>query len=565
MGIVQKVAGRVTERAWFGEEIRGDPLVVVWRAPSRLTDLITSDIDADNNESHQGPTMTGERTPTSRRTMKKYIGITACPTGIAHTYMAAEKLEETAKEAGDQIKVETQGSIGVENELTAEDIREADAVIIAADTEVDLSRFDGKRVLVTGVQDGISRPAELMEKALSAPVHGGTKEEIETESAEVSAGVTHAKPGKDDKGSVGHTLYAALMAGVSHMIPFVVCGGIMIALALGIGGKPTAGGVAVPEDSFWQTILQIGTLAFSLMIPVLAGFIAQAIADRPGLVVGMVSGFIANSGDQFPYLTTTAPDGAKTGLNTGFIGAIIIGIIAGYVAKWMRKIPWHEYVKPIVPILIIPIFGTAIVSLLYVYVLGRPLAALFNGLTNFLASMTTSSIVILAIIIGLMVSFDMGGPVNKVAFLFAGGMIAVDQGKVMGLAAAAIPVAPLGMSLATLIGRHLFTKQERDAGIAALFMGLFGITEGAIPFAAADPARVIPSNMVGGAVAAVLAGMFGVHDVVMHGGPIVGVLGACSPILGFFAAIIIGALVTAFMSLALKKAAARKKERAVAA
>lgn len=226
------------------------------------------------------------------------------------------------------------------------------------------------------------------------------------------------------------------------------------------------------------------------MIPVLAGFIAQAIADRPGLVVGMVSGFIANSGDQFPYLTTTAPDGAKTGLNTGFIGAIIIG---------------------------------------------------------------------------LMVSFDMGGPVNKVAFLFAGGMIAVDQGKVMGLAAAAIPVAPLGMGLATLMGRHLFTKQERDAGIAALFMGLFGITEGAIPFAAADPARVIPSNMVGGAVAAVLAGMFGVHDVVMHGGPIVGVLGACSPILGFFAAIIIGALVTAFMSLALKKAAARKKERAVAA
>lgn len=339
----------------------------------------------------------------------------------------------------------------------------------------------------------------------------------------------------------------------------------MIALALGIGGKPTAGGVAVPEDSFWQTILQVGTLAFSLMIPILAGFIAQAIADRPGLVVGMVSGFIANSGAQFPYLTTTGPGGTKTGLNTGFIGAIVIGFIAGYVAKWMRKIPWHEYVKPIVPILIVPIFGTAIVSLLYVYVLGRPLAALFNGLTHFLASMTTSSITVLAIIIGLMVSFDMGGPVNKVAFLFAGGMIAVDQGKVMGLAAAAIPVAPLGMGLATLIDRRLFTKQERDAGIAALFMGLFGITEGAIPFAAADPARVIPSNMVGGAVAAVLAGMFGVHDVVMHGGPIVGVLGACKPLLGFFTAILIGALVTAFMSLALKRIAARKKDRAVIA
>ena len=492
--------------------------------------------------------------------MKKYVGITACPTGIAHTYMAAERLEESAKEAGNQIKVETQGSIGVENELTADDIREADAVVIAADTEVDLSRFDGKRVLVTGVQDGISRPAELLEQALTASTRGA---EVELSGEPVAeAGTTSSKDGKE---SVGHTLYAALMAGVSHMIPFVVCGGIMIALALGIGGKPTAGGVAVPEDSFWQTILQVGTLAFSLMIPVLAGFIAQAIADRPGLVVGMVSGFIANSGAQFPYLTTTGPGGTKTGLNTGFIGAIIIGFIAGYVAKWMRKIPWHEYVRPIVPILIVPIFGTAIVSLLYVYVLGRPLAALFNGLTNFLASMTTSSIAILAIIIGLMISFDMGGPVNKVAFLFAGGMIAVDQGKVMGLAAAAIPVAPLGMGLATLIGRRLFTKQERDAGIAALFMGLFGITEGAIPFAAADPARVIPSNMVGGAVAAVLAGMFGVHDVVMHGGPIVGALGACKPLLGFFAAILVGALVTAFMSLALKRISARKKDHAVTA
>ena len=492
--------------------------------------------------------------------MKKYVGITACPTGIAHTYMAAERLEESAKEAGNQIKVETQGSIGVENELTADDIREADAVVIAADTEVDLSRFDGKRVLVTGVQDGISRPAELLEQALTASTRGAGVDLPGEPVAE--AGTTSSKDGKE---SVGHTLYAALMAGVSHMIPFVVCGGIMIALALGIGGKPTAGGVAVPEDSFWQTILQVGTLAFSLMIPVLAGFIAQAIADRPGLVVGMVSGFIANSGAQFPYLTTTGPGGTKTGLNTGFIGAIIIGFIAGYVAKWMRKIPWHEYVRPIVPILIVPIFGTAIVSLLYVYVLGRPLAALFNGLTNFLASMTTSSIAILAIIIGLMISFDMGGPVNKVAFLFAGGMIAVDQGKVMGLAAAAIPVAPLGMGLATLIGRRLFTKQERDAGIAALFMGLFGITEGAIPFAAADPARVIPSNMVGGAVAAVLAGMFGVHDVVMHGGPIVGALGACKPLLGFFAAILVGALVTAFMSLALKRISARKKDHAVTA
>lgn len=488
--------------------------------------------------------------------MKKYVGITACPTGIAHTYMAAEKLEQAAKDAGHSMTVETQGSIGVENELTPEAIEAADAVIIAADKDVDLSRFNGKRVLVTGVQEGISHPGELLERSLHSPVH-----HVEGEADVAGEGESsHAEKNE----SVGRTLYNALMNGVSHMIPFVVCGGIMIAIALGIGGEPGPSGVTVPEDSFWQTILQIGSLAFALMIPVLSGFIAEAIADRPGLVVGMVSGFIANSGDKFPYLTTTGPGGAKTGLNTGFIGAIIIGFLAGYVARWIRRIPWHEYVKPIVPILIIPIFGTAAVSLLYVYVLGRPLAALFNGLTHFLASMSTSSIVLLAIVIGLMISFDMGGPVNKVAFLFAGGMIAVDSGQVMGLAAAAIPVAPLGMGLATLIDRKLFTKQERDAGIAALFMGLFGITEGAIPFAAADPARVIPSNMVGGAVAAVLAGLFRVHDVVMHGGPIVGFLGAARPLLLFLLAIVIGALVTAFMALALKRAAARKKKAVTA-
>jgi PTS system fructose-specific IIC component len=477
--------------------------------------------------------------------MAKFVAVTACPTGIAHTYMAAEKLEEAAAAAGHSMKVETQGSIGTENVLTDQDIAEADGVIIAADKEVDTSRFVGKRILVTNVKDGIDKPGELMERVQTLPALKGAAGAVES----TPSGASEAK----STGSYGQFLYKALMNGVSHMIPFVVCGGIMIALALGIGGEATpGGGVEIPEGSFWQTILAVGALSFSLMIPVLAGFIAQGIADRPGLVVGMVSGFIANNGANFEFLTVTAEDGSTTGLNTGFLGAIVIGFVAGYVAKWIRSIPWHKNIKPIVPILIIPIFGTAIVSLLYVYVLGRPLAAVFNGLTSFLAGLQGSSIVLLAIVIGLMITFDMGGPVNKTAFLFAGGMIATDQGAVMGLAATAIAIPPLGMGLATLIRRRLFTEQERETGIAALFMGLFGITEGAIPFATADPARVIPANMLGGAVGAVVAGLLGVHDVVMHGGPIVGVLGAATPIVSFFAAILIGSLVTAFTAVALK-------------
>lgn len=470
--------------------------------------------------------------------MAKFIAITACPTGIAHTYMAAEKLETTAAASGHSMKVETQGSIGAENVFTAADIAEADGVIIAADKDIDTSRFVGKRVLVTGVKAGIEKPEKLMADVLDAPVLGGERTVAATETA----------AGKE---SIGKFIYKALMNGVSHMIPFVVAGGIMIALALSIGGTPTPNGLEVPADSFWQTILQVGVLSFSLMIPILSGFIAQAIADRPGLVVGMVAGFIANNGANFPFLTVTNADGSTTGLNTGFIGAIVIGFLAGYVAKWIRQIPWHTYVKPIVPILIIPIFGTAIVSLLYVYVVGKPLAAVFQGLTDFLAGMSGSSIVVLAIIIGLMIAFDMGGPVNKVAFLFAGGMIATNP-EIMGITATAIAVPPLGLGIATLVARRLFTEQEREAGIAALFMGFFGITEGAIPFAAADPARVIPANMIGGAVGAVVAALLGVRNVVMHGGPIVGVLGAATPILAYFVAILIGAGTTAAITVALK-------------
>lgn len=480
--------------------------------------------------------------------MAKYVGVTACPTGIAHTYMAAEKLEEAARERGDSIKVETQGSIGAENVLTSAEIAEADGVIIAADTEVDPSRFVGKRTVMVGVNEGIDHPEKLMTDVLSAPEFRGAQEQGESAGHDSSQG----------KESAGRFIYRALMNGVSHMIPFVVVGGIFIALALGIGGEASEGGaIVVAEDSIWMSVQQLGALAFSLMVPVLAGFIAQAIADRPGLVVGMVSGFIANNGVMFPFLTVTGADGEPTGLDTGFIGAIAIGFLAGFVAKWIRQIPWHDYIKPVVPILIIPIVGTAVVGLLYIYVLGRPLAALFNGMTDWLASMSGTSTILLALIVGAMIAFDMGGPVNKVAFLFAGGMIATDGGAIMGMAAAAIAVPPLGMGLATLIRRRVFTVQERESGIAALFMGFFGITEGAIPFAAADPARIIPANVIGGSVAAVLAGIFGVHDVVMHGGPIVGVLGAATPLLLFFLAIAVGAVVTAVLATVLKSLGGR--------
>lgn len=272
---------------------------------------------------------------------------------------------------------------------------------------------------------------------------------------------------------VGHkpqnVVYTALMNGVSHMIPFVVAGGIFIALALGLGGQQSISGLAVPAGSFWDNLLQVGVASFTLFIPILAGFIAYAIADRPGLAVGMVAGLLCNTNGsvvKLQFLSTTNAEGTQTFLNTGFLGAIIVGFLAGYVALALKKVPWPKYVKPIVPILIIPIIGTFVTTFAYIFVFGNPVAALFTGLSNWLQDLSGASTVLVAIILGAMIAFDMGGPVNKVAFLFAGGLIATDGGYLMGMVAAAIAVPPIGLGIATLLRRSLFSKTEQDAAPA---------------------------------------------------------------------------------------------------
>lgn len=465
----------------------------------------------------------------------KLLAVTACPTGIAHTYMAAEKLQQAADRLGIDMKVETQGSIGAENVLTDNDVREADGVIIAADKEVDRGRFAGKRVLSTGVADGIHKPEELIERVQGAPVQTGT------------AGGAGSGGGGAGGGREPNTAYKALMNGVSHMIPFVVVGGLLLAVSIALGGHSTSKGIEFDQNSFWFYVNALGGLGFKLMLPIFSGYIAFALGDRPALVPGMIGGFLAADAVNI-Y-------GAEA--NAGFLGAIATGFLAGYLVVWIKKVKVPKFVQPIMPIIVIPIVSTVALGLAYIYVIGRPISWLFTHLTDWLNGMTGSSAIVLGTLIGLMIAFDMGGPVNKTAFLVAVGLIGTNN-AVMGMAAAAIPVMPLGQGLATLLRRKVYSDQERETGIAALFMGFFGISEGAIPFAAARPAQVIPANMLGGAVAGAIAGLSGVEDSVPHGGPIVAVFGAVSGVAMFFVAIAAGTVVTALTTNALIEIKQRK-------
>ncbi|MFJ7271502.1 fructose-specific PTS transporter subunit EIIC [Streptomyces sp. NPDC099050] len=466
----------------------------------------------------------------SGRKPVKIVAVTACPTGIAHTYMAAEKLQQAGDRLGVSIKVETQGSIGAENVLSDNDVREADAVIIAADKEVDLDRFAGKRVLSTGVADGIHKPEELIQRAQSAPVQSGT--------AAAGGG------GGGGAGGGGHQrsqAYKALMNGVSHMIPFVVVGGLLLAISLSLGGHADAkGGLVIPDGTFWFYVNKLGVTGFSLMLPIFSGYIAYALGDRPALVPGMIGGFLA----------ADAVNIYGADANAGFLGAIATGFLAGYLVVWIKKVKVPKVIQPIMPIIVIPIVSTVALGLFYIYVIGKPISWLFTSLTSWLNGMTGSSAIVLGALIGLMIAFDMGGPVNKTAFLVAVGLIGTNN-HVMGMAAAAIPVMPLGQGLATLLRRKLYSDEEKETGLAALFMGFFGISEGAIPFAAARPAQVIPANMLGGAVAGAIAGVAGVQDSVPHGGPIVSLFGAISGVAMFLVAIAAGAVVTALTTNAL--------------
>nr|WP_308425142.1 fructose-specific PTS transporter subunit EIIC [Wenjunlia tyrosinilytica] len=478
-----------------------------------------------------GPDIPRERAGRSEPGLK-LLAVTACPTGIAHTYMAAEKLSQAAAALGHTMKVETQGSIGVENALSDNDVREADAVIVAADKDVDTSRFAGKRLLVVGVAEGIRHPERLVERALAAPVHrvGGSG------GSAAASGAAAGTAGGGERSAV----YKALMNGVSYMIPFVVVGGLLIAISLALGGDPKPdGGLVIPEGTFWKHVNDIGVIGFTLMVPVLSGYIAYAIGDRPALVPGMIGGWIANTGALYD---------SKSG--AGFIGAIVTGFLAGHLVLWIKKVKVPKFAQPIMPIIVIPIVATVTLGLFFIYVIGKPIAWVFENLTDWLSGMTGTSAALLGIILGLMIAFDMGGPVNKTAFLFGAGLVSKNP-EIMGMCAAAIPVPPLGVGLATVIRRGFFTEQEQETGYAALFMGCFGITEGAIPFAAARPARIIPANMIGGAVAGAVAGVAGVEDSVPHGGPIVAVLGAIGGVPMFFVAVLAGTAATALTAVAL--------------
>ncbi|MGL4861190.1 MAG: PTS fructose transporter subunit IIABC [Enterobacteriaceae bacterium] len=476
-----------------------------------------------------------QQTPVEEQNKRGFlIGVTGCPAGIAHTYLAAEALQKAATSAGYQIKVETNGSVGVKNSPTAQEIAQADAIIVASDKAVDLNRFAGKPLVKTGVKAAIKDAPGLIEQALKAPPY----------QADTSA--------KEEKTVQGGTsvVYRSLMNGVSYMIPFVITGGLLIALALAIGGVPTENGIQVPPDSLWNSVLQIGAVSFKLMIPILAGYIAYAIADRPALVPGLIGGWIANDGSFY-----------HAAAGTGFIGAIIAGFIAGYLVRWIVSIHYHKMLQPLVPILIAPIISTLIVAALFILVIGAPIATMMTGLEHLLLSMSGGSLVLLGIVLGGMAGFDMGGPVNKVAFLFSVGMISSGQTQFMGAMACAIPVAPLGMSLATFLGHkmNLFDSSEIEAGKAAGAMGLVGISEGAIPFAARDPLAVIPANMLGSMVAAVMAFMLHITNNVAHGGPIIALLGAINKPLLALLCMFCGAIVTAFTAIALKSLLRSKK------
>ncbi len=455
----------------------------------------------------------------------KLVAVTACPTGIAHTYMAAEALQIAAKDMGIEIKVETQGSVGAENPLTAEDIKQADAVIVAADTNVTMERFSGKKVIQVSVKDAIKNAKGLIESSKSAPVYGTMASGSLNDNVEAI---------KSSKKAAQVGIYKHLMTGVSFMIPFVVAGGIMIALSFIFGIEAFK-----VEGSLAAALMKIGGgSAFALMVPILAGYIAFSIADRPGLVPGMVGGMIAAS------------------IGSGFLGGMLAGFLAGYTVNAIKKvIKLPRSLAGLMPVLILPVLSTLIVGLAMIFVIGGPVAAINTALNGWLASMSGTNAVLLGAIIGGMMALDMGGPVNKAAYTFGVGTLVAGQlSPVMAAVMAAGMVPPLGIALATSLAKNKFTSEEQEAGKAAYAMGASFITEGAIPFAAADPARIIPSIMVGSAVTGALSMLFNCGLAVPHGGLFVLFIpNAVSNLPMYILSILAGTAITTGMIVGLKK------------
>ncbi len=474
----------------------------------------------------------------------KFIGVTACPTGIAHSAMAAEALETTAKEKGHDIEIEIHGASGAEF-VDRQTIKDADAVIIAADATVaERNRFDGKPIVEVRLREAIDKPGEVVERAVKAVEQGESQE---------SAGA--AAQDDEDEGvptDMGGSGWGAevrrwLMTGVSYMIPFVVAGGILIALAFALGGAVAVTEIDVYEDfTIPAMIFTIGSTAFGMLVPILAGFIAYAMADRPGIAPGVVGGLIANE------------------IGAGFLGGIAAGLLAGAVIILLKKIKLPGGFGRLMPILVYPLVGCLVVGALMIVVVGQPIATATTGLENWLGSLEGTNAILLGIILGSMMAFDMGGPVNKAAYAFAIAGLAGGAFAPMAAVMAAGMVPPLALALATAVRGRLFTPAEQRAGQANWVMGASFITEGAIPFAAADPLRVIPSMMVGSAITASLSLAFGATLRAPHGGIfVIGLIGNW-PL--YLLAIAIGTVISAALVIGIKEfTGGADKEKATSA
>ena len=461
----------------------------------------------------------------------KLLAVTSCPTGIAHTYMAAEALEKAAKAAGCQIKIETRGSAGAKNVLTAEEIEAADCIIVAADAKVPMDRFNGKKVISCQVSDGIGKADQLVKQAMS-----GNVEVFHGESSETTTAVT----GKE---SAAHKIYTQLMNGVSHMLPFVVGGGILIAIAFLIDGlNVDINALPADQRSNFGTITpiaamfkNIGGVAVGLMLPVLAGFIGMAIGDRPALALGFVGGMMAANG------------------KSGFLGALVAGFLAGYLILGLRKIcdKLPDAIEKLAPVLIYPVVGILIMGLAMNFVVEPIMGGINTGLNNFLSGMGDSSRIVLGLILGGMMAIDMGGPFNKAAYVFGTAAITAGNYDIMAAVMIGGMTPPCAIALATLLFKNKFTKEERDAGPTNFIMGLAFITEGAIPFAASDPLHVLPSCIIGSALAGSLSMAFHCTLMAPHGGIFV------FPVVGnavmYLVALVAGTVVSALLLGVLKK------------
>lgn len=476
-----------------------------------------------------------EQKPVEEKAGYRVLAVTACPTGIAHTYMAAEALEKAAAQMNLSIKVETNGSAGVKNRLTAQEIEQADGIIVAADKNVETARFAGKKVLFVPVSDGIHKPQQLLEQIESGTVAVYEKEK--------KAAVQQQEQGKE---SFGRQLYKHLMNGVSHMLPFVIGGGILIAIAFLLDDysiNPANFGMNTPLAAFFKTV---GGVAFDFMLPILAGYIAYSIADRPGLAVGIVGGYIAKVGNSFANIS------GENAVSGGFLAALLAGFVAGYLVLGIKKLAdkLPESMEGIKPVLIYPLFGVLLIGV-FMFAVNPTMAAINTGITGFLNSMGGSSKILLGCIVAGMMSIDMGGPFNKAAYVFGTASIASGNYDVMAAVMIGGMIPPLAVALATTFFKKKFTSEERKSGVVNYIMGLCFITEGVIPFAAADPLRVIPSCVAGSAVAGGLSMLFGCTLRAPHGGifvfPVVG------NVLGYLIALAAGSLVGMLLLGVLKK------------